>query len=133
MNWRKEIGANDGIKTTEKEKMIISGIVMIGNLADPAHTRGGIIPGNHADIGLGPTPEDHIDTETVPTQGVKGVAPTKSFSFPRIEPTKTPFTFVRICWPRFGLSRGSKAIQRSYGCHELSPAQGYSAAVLGRD
>ena len=132
MNWRKEIGASDGIKTIEKEKMIMSGIAMIGNLADPAHTRGGIILGNHADIGLGPTPEDHIDAETVPTQG-QGVAPTKSFSFPRIEPTKTPFTFVRICWPRFGLSRGSKAIQCSYGCHESSPAQGYSAAVLGRD
>ena len=70
---------------------------MMENPADLALTKGGIIPGNHADKGLGPTPEDHIDTETVPTQGVKGVAPTKSFSFPRIEPTKTSFTFIQIC------------------------------------
>ena len=49
--------------------MIMLGIVMMGNPADPAHTRGGIIPENHADIGLGPTPEDHIDAETIPTQG----------------------------------------------------------------
>ena len=68
MNWRKEIGASNGIKTIEKEEMIMSGIVMMGNPADPAHTRGGIIPGNHTDIGLGSTPKDHIDAETIPTQ-----------------------------------------------------------------
>ena len=49
--------------------MIMSGIVMMENPAEPALTRGGIIPRNHADKRLGPTPEDHIDTETVPTQG----------------------------------------------------------------
>ena len=49
--------------------MIMSGIVMMENPAEPALTRGGIIPRNHADKGLGPTPKDHIDTETVPTQG----------------------------------------------------------------
>ena len=46
----------------------MSGIVMMGNPAEPALTRGRIIPGNHADKGLGPTPEDHIDAETVPAQ-----------------------------------------------------------------
>ena len=35
------------------------------NLAEPALTKGEIIPGNHADKGLGPTPEDHIDADTV--------------------------------------------------------------------
>ena len=49
--------------------MIMSGIVMMGNPVDSAHIRGKIIPGNHADIGLGPIPEDHIDAETVPTLG----------------------------------------------------------------
>ena len=49
--------------------MIMSGIVMMGNPVDSAHIRGKIIPGNHADIGLGPTLEDHIDVETVPAQG----------------------------------------------------------------
>ena len=39
----------------------------MGNPVDSAHIRGKIIPGNHADIGLGPTLEDHIDAETVPT------------------------------------------------------------------
>ena len=39
MSWRQEIGTNNGIKITE----------------------------NHADVGLGPTPKDHIDAETVPT------------------------------------------------------------------
>ena len=49
--------------------MIMSGIVMMGNLTESALTRGGIIPGNHANKGLGPTPKDHIDGETVLAQG----------------------------------------------------------------
>ena len=49
--------------------MIMSGIVMMGNPVDSAHIRGKIIPGNHADIGLGPTLEDHINAETDPVQG----------------------------------------------------------------
>ena len=49
--------------------MIMSGIVMMGNPAELAVTRGGIIPGNHDDKGLGPTLEDHIDAETDPAQG----------------------------------------------------------------
>ena len=48
--------------------MIMSGIVMMESPAKPALTRGAIIPGNHADKGLGPTPEDHIDAKTVPAQ-----------------------------------------------------------------
>ena len=47
----------------------MSGIVMMENLAELALIRGGIVPGNHADKGLDPTPEDHIDTETVHAQG----------------------------------------------------------------
>ena len=54
------------IRTIEKEEMIISGIVMMKNPAVPALTRGGIIPGNHADKGLSLIPEDHINAETVP-------------------------------------------------------------------
>ena len=42
---------------------------MMGNPAKPALTRGGIILGNHADNGLGLIPKDHIDAETVSTQG----------------------------------------------------------------
>ena len=42
------------------------GIVMMESPAEPALTRGGTILGNHADKGLGLTPEDHIDAETVP-------------------------------------------------------------------
>ena len=34
-----------------------------------AFTKGGIIPWNHADRGLGPIPEDHINTEIVHAQG----------------------------------------------------------------
>ena len=37
----------------------------MGNLANPAHTRGETIPENHVDVGPYPTPEDHIDIETV--------------------------------------------------------------------
>ena len=66
---RKEIGASDRIRTTEKEEMIMSGIVTMENPAEPALTRGGIVLKNHADKGLGPTPKDHIDTETVHAQG----------------------------------------------------------------
>ena len=47
----------------------MSGIVMMENPAEPALTRGGIILRNHADKGLGPTPEDHIDAEIVHAQG----------------------------------------------------------------
>ena len=39
------------------------------NPAEPALTRGGIVLKNHADKGLGLTPKDHIDTETVHAQG----------------------------------------------------------------
>ena len=49
--------------------MIMSGIVMMGNPTEPALTRGRIIPGNHADKGLGPAPKDHIDAETILVQG----------------------------------------------------------------
>ena len=42
---------------------------MMGNPTEPALTRGRIIPGNHADKGLGPTPEDHIDAENILVQG----------------------------------------------------------------
>ena len=49
--------------------MIMLGIVTMENPAEPTLTRGGTIPENHADKGLGPTPEDHIDAETVHTQG----------------------------------------------------------------
>ena len=45
------------------------GIVTMGNLANPAHTRGGTVLRNHANVGLGLTPEDRIDVETVPAQG----------------------------------------------------------------
>ena len=48
--------------------MIISGIVMMVNPAEPALIRGRIIPGNHAEKGLGLTPKDHIDAETDPAQ-----------------------------------------------------------------
>ena len=34
-----------------------------------AFTKGGIIPWNHADRGLGPIPEDHINTEIVHARG----------------------------------------------------------------
>ena len=47
----------------------MSGITVMENPADLALTKGGIIPGNHADKGLSPTPEDHIDAKTVPAQG----------------------------------------------------------------
>ena len=49
--------------------MIILGITMMENPAELALTKGGIIPENHADRGLGPILEDHIDTETVHTEG----------------------------------------------------------------
>ena len=42
---------------------------MMGNPAEPTLIKGGIIPRNHANKGLGPTPEDHIDAETIPAQG----------------------------------------------------------------
>ena len=65
-NWRQEIGANNGIKITEKEEMIMWGTVMMGNPTNPAHAKDRIVPENHADVGLGLTTEDHIDAETVP-------------------------------------------------------------------
>ena len=39
------------------------------NPAKLALTRGGIILRNHSEKGLGLTPKDHIDAETVPAQG----------------------------------------------------------------
>ena len=42
---------------------------MMENLAEPTFIRGRIIFGNHADKGLGPTSEDHINAGTVPAQG----------------------------------------------------------------
>ena len=42
---------------------------MMGNPAELGLTRGWIILRNHTDKGLGPTPEDHINVETVPAQG----------------------------------------------------------------
>ena len=47
----------------------MSGIVTMENPVKSTLTRGGIAPRNHADKGLGPTPEDRIDAETVQTQG----------------------------------------------------------------
>ena len=38
------------------------------NPAEPALIRGRIIPGNHAEKGLGLTPKDHINVETDPAQ-----------------------------------------------------------------
>ena len=66
---RQEIGANEGIKITKKEEMIMWGTVMVGNSTNPAHTRDGTVLENHANVGLGPTPKDHIDAETVPALG----------------------------------------------------------------
>ena len=43
----------------------MSGIAMMENPAEPVLTKSEIIPGNHVDKGLGPTPEDHIDADTV--------------------------------------------------------------------
>ena len=43
----------------------MSGIAMMENPSEPTLTKGEIIPGNHVDKGLGPTPEDHIDADTV--------------------------------------------------------------------
>ena len=42
---------------------------MIKSQAKLALTKGGIIPGNHVDKGLGPIPKDHIDTNTVHARG----------------------------------------------------------------
>ena len=42
---------------------------MVGNPTNLAHAKGRTVPENHDDIGLGPTLEDHIDAETVPTLG----------------------------------------------------------------
>ena len=39
--------------------------MMVGNLANLALAKGRIVPENHTDVGLGPTPEDHIDVETI--------------------------------------------------------------------
>ena len=47
----------------------MSWIVIMGNPAKSTLIRGGIIPRNHDDKGLGPTPEDHIGAEIDPTQG----------------------------------------------------------------
>ena len=49
--------------------MIMSGIVVMKNPAKIALTKGGIIPGNHTDRGLGPILEDPIDIETIHTRG----------------------------------------------------------------
>ena len=38
------------------------------NLAEPAFARGGIVLENHTDKGLGPTPKDHINAETIHAQ-----------------------------------------------------------------
>ena len=64
-NWREEIGASGGIRTTEKEWMIMSRIAMMKNPVKLALTKGGIIPGNHADKGPDPIPEDHINIGTI--------------------------------------------------------------------
>ena len=71
--------------------MIMSGIVMMGNPAEPALTRGGIIPGNHDNKGLGPTLEDHVDAETDPAQGGRA---DEVILISGIELAKTLFTFV---------------------------------------
>ena len=64
-----EIGASDRIKTTEKEEMITLGVIMMKSPAKLALTKGGIIPKNHANRGLGPIPKGHIDREIVHAQG----------------------------------------------------------------
>ena len=45
--------------------MILLGIAVTKSRAKLALTKDGIIPGNRIDKGLGPIPEDHIDTDTV--------------------------------------------------------------------
>ena len=47
----------------------MSGIAMMKNPVKLAFTKGGIIPGNHADKGPDPIPEDHIDIGTVHARG----------------------------------------------------------------
>ena len=49
--------------------MIMSGIAMMKSQAKLALTKGGIIPGNRVDKGLGPIPKDHINTDTVHARG----------------------------------------------------------------
>ena len=66
---RQEIGANEGIKITKKEEMIMWGIAMEGNPVNPAHANDGTVSENHADARLNPIPEDHVDAETIPTLG----------------------------------------------------------------
>ena len=66
---RQEIGANDGIKITEKEEMIMWGTATMGNPINLAYAKDGTVPENHTDVGLGPIPEDHIDAETISILG----------------------------------------------------------------
>ena len=66
---RQEIGANDGIKITEKEEMIMWGTATMGNPINPTHAKDRTVPENHTDVGLGPIPEDHINAETVSILG----------------------------------------------------------------
>ena len=47
----------------------MSGIAVMKSRAKLALTKDGIIPGNRIDKGLGPIPEDHIDTDTVHALG----------------------------------------------------------------
>ena len=49
--------------------MIMLGIAVTKSRAKLALTKDGIIPGNRVDKGLGPIPEDHIDTDTVHALG----------------------------------------------------------------
>ena len=49
--------------------MIVSGIAVMKSQAKLALTKDGIIPGNRVDKGLGPIPEDHIDTDIVHARG----------------------------------------------------------------
>ena len=49
--------------------MIMWGTAMEDNPVNPAHANDGTIHENHADVGLNPIPEDHIDAETVPALG----------------------------------------------------------------
>ena len=104
--------------------MITLGVVMTKSPTKLAFTKGGIIPWNHADRGLGPIPEDPVQfprtTSTQKPFTLEGVAPMKSFSFSGVKTTKTSLAFIRTCWPRFRLPQGWKVLQCGHGCDEPS-------------
>ena len=72
----------------------MSRIAMMENPAEPALTKDGIILGNHTDKELGPTPEDHIDAETVHAQRGRT---DEVILIPRNRDSEDTLTFVRTC------------------------------------